>query len=70
MCRRQSFTLLRAVTSLRPHVITRVTSEPFLIAAGIVRREGGDRRAAAPWARGTTLFGIRGTITVRHSPAP
>ena len=61
--------LFRAITSLRPHVIAVATPEPFLIATGIVCREDGDRRTAAPWARSTTLFGICGTIPVIHSPA-
>ena len=63
-------TLLPAVSSLRPHVIAVATSEPFLMAAGIVCREDGDRRAAAPRARRATLFGICGTIPVIHPPAP
>ena len=68
--RHPSLTLLRAITSLGPHVVTVATPEPFLIAAGIVGGENDDLGAAATRARCVVLFRIGGTMTVSHLPPP
>ena len=59
--------LLGAVASLRPHVVTVGAAEPLLEALGIVRRESRDLFAVAAWARFPRFFRIFGTRTVRHA---
>jgi len=67
---RWAFTLLGAVASLRPHVIAVATPKPFLTAAGIVRREDGDRSTRAARTCRNSLLRILGSLAATHAPTP